>query len=171
MNVLNIAMRPHYMIKNPSLFIDGERVYTKKSKNGEYTCRFETEKDSVELSVYKFLEINGKFWFLYSILFFFISLLGIFDAHYDNKCYCLKYKTVLTLNEETNVKLVFNQFKESGAAINCTADCPAEETENEYYTDKQAKKRLKIMRIVKLLCWLAAIAIAVVVILYKVIGF
>ena len=107
---------------------------------------------------------------MFSLLFFFISFLGIFDAHYDKTCRCLKYKTVLNINTETNVKIAFNPFRESGFAVQCTSDSYMEESENEYFIDKQAKKCLKTMRIVKALIWIAFIIIAVVVAVIKIIG-
>lgn len=152
---------PPHDFKNPTIKIDGKEIKFKKQKNGEYAATYETENDSVELTVNKVHEASGALWFLWAFFFFVIGFFGIFDPRYDYRCRAIDYRLKLDLKEETNLKLHFIKFAEGGRAIDCVRDCPAEEITNNYYTDMQAKKKLKIFKIIKPFVWLAIIALAV----------
>lgn len=170
MNKINLKMPPHDF-KNPTIKIDGKTINFKKQSNGEYAATYETEKDSVELTVTKLHEASGKLWFLWAFFFFVIGCFGIFDPRYDYRCRAIDFKLKLDLKEQTNLKLHFIKFSEGGRAIDCVRDCPAEEITNYYYTDMQAKKKLKIFKIIKPFIWLAIIALVIFLIVKGIMAF
>ena len=157
-------------IKNPTVKIDGTVIPFKKQQNGEYAAAYLTENDSVELTVSKVHEASGRLWFLWAFAFFIIGFFGIFDPRYDYTCRAIEYKIKLDLKDETNLKICFIRFTEGGRAIDCIRDCPAQEVVNYYYTDMQAKKRLKIFKIIKPFVWLALIILAVAITIVTIIG-
>lgn len=173
MNVVNLTLNAQ-SVPSVYVFADGKLLNFKK-QNGTHVCRVETENDECEITVCRITEMCSKFWFLYSMLFFFISLMGIFDAKSDKKYYFIRYRTVLTLNGEHNVTLNVNRYNTSKLntqkqfAVNCVCNCFRNEYENEYYVDEQVRKRLKTLKITKLLIWLAAIIATVVTVIFVVI--
>ena len=46
-----------------------------KNKYGNIDITQQLDKDNVEIKICKYFELNGKLWFLMSMLFFIISLL------------------------------------------------------------------------------------------------
>ena len=80
MNNINIKIAGANDKFRPNVFIDGKEVKYTKNNNGALELNYATEKDSIEISICKYLEISGKLWFLMSLFFFVISLFGIFDA-------------------------------------------------------------------------------------------
>ena len=46
-----------------SVLIDGKKPKLKFNQYGNFEGTYTTDKSSIELSVYKYLEINGKLWF------------------------------------------------------------------------------------------------------------
>lgn len=142
----------------PIINIDGNNVKFKKNKFDSFETKFSTDKDRVEISIYKFLEINGKLWFLMSMIFFIISLFGILDVRYERSCIVLDCKFVINLKEKSDIVITFNSLKDKGKAVEIKTDCDFEEISNNYYVDLKAKKRLKILLAVKILLWIALLA-------------
>ena len=137
----------------PTLMIDNQFVKIKKDKFGNYQANFQTEKDTVELAVYKYLELKSKLWFLMAFVFFVISLFGILNPRYDKSCIVLEYKIKIKLNSQTEIKLAMNKFQNNGRAYEISTDCKYEEITNLYYVDQVAKKRLKILKVITIISW------------------
>ena len=154
MNTLNLKILGAGKI-NPTINIDGKSVKFKKNEFGSYSTNFTTEKEQVEIVIYKYLEINGKLWFLMSILFFIISLFGLLDTRYDRKCVVVDCKFLVNLQEKTEMTIKVNSLTNEGKAVECTCNTEFQEISNQYYVDKRAKKRLKILLAVKIILWLA----------------
>lgn len=143
------------------VFIDNESVALKRD-NYSGTATYSTEKEKVEVCIYSYLELNGPLWFLVSMFFFVISLFGIFAPRYDKKCVVCSVKFFLTLGEQETVNVKFipptvNGKEIGGRAVEVSSDFPFEVTENSYSVDMQAKKRRKILFVIKLILWLAVI--------------
>lgn len=150
--------------------VDGEPVKLGRLKGGGRGCAYLTDRSEVELTVTKVSEVSGRFWFLWNMLFFIISCFGIFCGRYDKSGICINYRLRLRLNGQDNVQLQFNRFAEGAPAISGSGTCAAEETENVYYTDYQAKKRFKLLTLTKVLLWLVLVAVIIAVVIKKIIG-
>ncbi|MBD5632805.1 MAG: hypothetical protein HDP34_06195 [Clostridia bacterium] len=168
MNVINIKIKPLYF-DNPTVTVDGNVVKLTKCGPNEYSGTYETERSEANLRVCMIHELQSKYWLLLSMVFFVISLFGIFDARYDKSFCAIKYNLDLRLNEVSNVVLNFNKFKDGQRAIECLTDCGSVETENLFYVDEQVKKRHKILRRIKIFTWLAVLAAAIVAIVLTII--
>ena len=145
----------------PTLTIDNKVVKTKKNKFGGRECFVQTDKNTVEIGVYKYQEINGKLWWLMYFLFFVISLGGIFDIPFGKNIVSLTSKFVVTVGENTNIKIYLNENAmrngKSNNAIKIECTDEVETVQNTIFVDERAKKRIKIYRILKVLTWVAAI--------------
>ena len=157
MNKLNLKLI-NVVNLSPTILVDNKKVKPKKNQFGSYAITHETEKDEVEIKIFKYLEINGKLWFLMGMIFFIISIFGILDYRLDRKCIIIDCCLKIKLNENTNAELKFNSFVSSGEAYTIKTDAQVEQISNRYFVDTQAKKRVKILIITKLLCWVALIA-------------
>ena len=162
MNELNLKLAGCTYKQRPNIFIDGKEVKYNKDDFGNLVVNYKTEKDSVEVAICKYLEINSKLWFLMSIVFFFVSIFGIFDARYDKKCVVIDCKYNIKLKEKTDIKFTLcdvskNDLNNQGRGVVWEGDCQCEQIKNIGYTDQKARKRLKLMFWIKFLLWIALI--------------
>lgn len=141
--------------------VDGTPVKLAKNKMGSYEGVYTTEKDTVELCVYKYLELKSKLWLLMSLVFFVVSLFGILSPRYDRHCVTIEYKASIKLKDNTDVTLSSNKFVDNGKAFELTSNAEVNETTNLIYTDKVAKKRLRILRAIEAVLWVALIALII----------
>lgn len=169
MNVINLTIK-RANFKNYTVMLDGQVMKLKKDSNGNYSCRYETQNNTADLTVYKVFELHATLWWLWAILFYIIGFLGIFSAGHDRKCQSLSYRLSTQLNPQNNIILEFLPFTEGRPAVRCALDCYATEMQNVYYIDRLAKKRRKLLAIPYLLLWIAAIA-GVVILILKILGF
>lgn len=167
MNTVNLKIN-NFPRGHVSALIDGKKTKLKFNKYGNLEGTYTTDKSSIELSIYKYLEINGKLWFLMSLIFFFVGLMGILDPWYDKSCIVFAYKVKIDLNENSDVKLALNRYSNNGRAFEISTECKCQEITNIYYIDTKAKKRLRIMKFVKLGLWVLAIALIVWIIAKKI---
>ncbi len=153
------------------VFVDGEHVEAKRDKSGSIEFGFTTEKETVDFQVIKYLEINGPLWFLFSLLFFFVGIFGIFSPRYGAKCIVMDYRLNLTPVKDVNkvairfMSPLVNGKKVSGKVATVESDCEVQEIANEYYVDEKARKRIKIKRAVEVVLWLVAIAVTAIVVI------
>lgn len=152
-----------------TVLVDNQKFKAKRNNYGNIEGTFQTEKSSVEISIYKYLEINGKLWVLMSLIFFVISLFGILEPRYDKHCIVYAYKIKVDLNETSEVKLALNGYSNNGRAFEISTECQNQELTNIYYVDNKAKKRLKIMKVVKIFMWIGLI-VGIIVAIAKMIG-
>ena len=166
MNTLHINLTGLRSNFRPYLVIDGKNIPYETNTTGSYDAVYTTDKDSANILVYKYLEIRGKLWWLMSLLFFFVSVFGIFDSRYDKKCIVAHLEYNVRLQGENHMQLAFYPPHDKLRAADAAGDFPAfEEKQNIFYIDKIAKKRQRIMLAVKLLIWVALIATGILVML------
>ena len=152
----------------PSVYVDGKQVELKPSgrhNNSEVT--FTTENDVVEITLTKRYAMEGKGWFWINLLYFFISILGIFDAGEGNRFFTYTYTALLHLNGSNTLEVNINKFVNGQRALEVTGDCEIEERENVFFIRKDLRKRNRLLNFIKLLLWLALIATIILVVIFK----
>ncbi len=142
---------------NPTIMVDGKTFQTKKNKFGSTTATITTEKDSVEVVVSKTLELADKWWWLWAIAYYIVSIFGIFDIKYDTKCVVFDCKFNLKVTENCSFNLAFNKYAEGGKAVEITSDNEVEEIKNNFAIDKKAKNRWKLYFAFKVVSWVALV--------------
>lgn len=146
---------------NPSCIIDGNHIDLKKNNYGVLEGSYQTEKDEIQLTVCRYLELNDKWWLLMSIIFFVISIFGIFNPPYDKKCIQIEYMASVKLKDNSEIKLKINNYKLTDKAIECESNCEISENINKLAVDKKAKKRLSILKLTQIVAWIGIIVIAI----------
>ncbi len=139
----------------PTIKADDQLVVCKKNQFGSFEANIQTEKDEIELSFSRELELKAKFWWLYALISFIVSIFGIFEPFYDRKSITFDCKFKIKLNEINDIKIKFNSFSSQGKAVELETTNEFEEIINEYKIDKQAKKRWIILLILKIIIWIA----------------
>ncbi len=148
MNTLSIKV-VNPSANNSFINIDGKPVKMKRGENGTGIITYQTENSSVHLSVKTFMEIKGKFWWLTSILYFIVSIFGLFDVRSNRKCRAITYEAELTLTNGDNCTMRLMRWKKGEPAVTLT-DIEKDEKENLCFIDEVALRRKKIMLFVKL---------------------
>jgi len=131
---------------NPTILIDGKAKKIKKNEFGSYEINHTTENNKVEIIIRRYLELSGALWLFWSILYFIVSLCGIFDSKLDFKCIVVDCKFIVNLNNNsTSINLILNEINEQGEAISFESETPIDILSNHYFVDKKIKKRTKII--------------------------
>ena len=146
---------------NPNVIIDNRPVKLKKNKYGSLDGNYQTENSEIELKVCRYLELSGKLWLLMSMVFFIISIFGIFNPPYDRKCIQIDYLCKIKLKETNDIKIKINTQNAGDKAIEVESDCEIEEITNTFQIDKVAKKRLVIVRIIEVALWVALVGVII----------
>ncbi len=146
---------------NPNVIIDNNPVKLKKNKYGSLDGNYQTENGEIELKVCRYLELSGKLWLLMSMVFFIISIFGIFNPPYDRKCIQIDYLCKIKLKETNDIKIKINTQNAGDKAIEVESDCEIEEITNAFQIDKVAKKRLVIVRIIEVALWVALVGVII----------
>lgn len=142
--------------------IDDKKVNLLKNKFGNKTVIYETENPTVNIKIKKYLEINSKAWLLWQMLFFFLSVFGIFDFKLDKKCVIIDCEFEVKLEEITTLNLSMNYMKSLEKALKVDSNADIKEIKNVAYVDEQAKKRMKVLKTTKICTFAGLIVLAVV---------
>lgn len=128
------------------IYVDGKRVSFKKKKKQRFAS-IQTEKENVELEIKRYSRYNFKLWFLNELIFFIISIFGIFDQRFGNFCYETTCKIQIPLtNESTNFAFRFLVPKNNGEVVRIEKGSDGEIVENKFIKNNVLAKRAKIMR-------------------------
>ena len=146
---------------NPNVIIDNNPVKLKKNKYGSLDGNYQTDNSEIELKVCRYLELSGKLWLLMSMVFFIISIFGIFNPPYDRKCIQIDYLCKIKLKETNDIKIKINIQNAGDKAIEVESNCEIEEITNAFQIDKVAKKRLVIVRIIEVALWVALVGVVI----------
>ncbi len=140
--------------KNELLLVDNKIVKYKRNNFGTIEADFQTEKSQVEVRVVRYLEITRKHWFWWQVLYFFISIFGIFDVKADKKCVVMDCHYLMSLNGDCEMKIQIDSTS-SEPKVLAESNTEFQEIKNHVFVDKTAKKRLKGWRAFKIVLWIA----------------
>ena len=96
-----------------------------------------------------------------AFLFYIVSIFGIFNVGYDRKCVSINCKFNVKLNDVNNIIIKFNNSTTEQKAVEMQSDCEVVEINNSFVIDKKVKKRLKFLRIMKILSYIAILAFVI----------
>lgn len=159
MKTLNITLKGASKL-SPNVLVDGEFVKLKKNQFGNYIASIETEKSEVDLVIQKYHELSGNLWFLMSVLFFVISLFGLFDIRYGKNNCVIDSKFHIKLNEDVTHFVATMDLNKVGSAITFESNAEINEELNVCFEDEVVKKRKKILLATKIILWLLLIGVA-----------
>lgn len=148
-------------LENVLLYVDDEPLKFKKNEFGNVICKYKTENDKINIKVSKILDVGGAIWFITQLLFFLISVFGIFDIHKKENCIIIDFEMEVKLQEENKIILQFNNQKENEKAINIQTDLQNQEICNKYYLNNKAKRTIKVLKITKIFLTIVIIIVAI----------
>ncbi len=146
------------------IFLDGKYFKPKKVKSQNPVIEYETLNSTVELTIKRYSHLNTRLWVLQEIIFFLISIFGIFDMRYGKFFYKANLKVVFDVSAETTAKIKFNAPLSNRPVINCTSENKVSQLENVFEIDNNLKKKHKILKIIKWLIVVVAIVVATLII-------
>lgn len=161
MNNLQLKLRKQVNF-TPLVEIDNKIVKLKKNEFGNLTTHYQTEKQEVEIKIYTLPnELGYKHWFLMSVLFYIVSIFGIFDKWYSKNYYSLEYNGKIKLSENTVLDLTMQKPADNSKAISVREGNFEDNETNIYKYNEKIKKRRRLLIGLKIASW-ALIAVGVV---------
>lgn len=152
--------------KNLLLIVDGKRVKTKRNQYGVELANIQTEKSTINVKVQSCLQLQNPLWFLVNMFFYIISFFGLFDVRPSKDFTVVDFDATFDLTEENNtIDLTFDSKLDKEAKID--SPCKYEQKTNKVEFDNQLRKRKKILTISKVLTFLIAVVITVIILINK----
>ena len=164
MNKLTIKVKSP--LKNMCVEIDGKVIEPEKNDFSNYCYSAETEKSTVSVVITRFLELETKLWWLWQILYFFVSLFGILDLKQEKKQLKIFYSAEVELNGENVIDLSISRSGDKAVNI-LNTNAEINETENKLEKSKIALKRKKVLKVSKIIAWIAIFAIVLLIIFLR----
>lgn len=142
---------------DPTILVDGKAIKAKKNEFGNYVYLYQTEKDSVNIVVKRYLELASRHWLWMGILFLVISVFGIFDKRYSKSCATYDCELNISLvNDTTNFEGKLSSG-ENGNAIEYKCDGEVLEISNRVENNPKLKKRRKILLAIRIVMIIALV--------------
>lgn len=137
-----------------SVLVDGKVVKLEKEKDEnkkiKYIYSHETNKNTCDVVIYKSHNYEGKHWFWWNLLYFFISVFGIFDSKNNTKFAVIDASFKVTSDKDAKVLVKRLDFTDKGKLVSVETDASVEEFSNIQYYDKEAKKKHAKMKKAKI---------------------
>lgn len=149
-----------------SILVNDKIVKLKKQKNKNYNCEVETEEKTCNVVVYKSHFYTGKGWFWWNLLYFVVSVFGLFDIKQDKKCVVYDGRFTLTFDGDINVVIKRQDFVDGGKLASLETSAQVEELTNVQYYDKEARKRHRKMKKFKIAATIITIALVATLIVF-----
>ena len=140
---------------NPALTVDGKEL--KGEKRGKETVYvYETNEPSARVRVFNVLEASSPLYFLTSILYFLLSVFGIFDDRSDKKCRRISFDASVSTVSDSELKLTARGFSKSEQTEAIKTECTGslDVYENKFFVDKTALRRTHITTAVRVVLFI-----------------
>ena len=147
------------------IFLDGKFYKPKKVKKKAPVIEYETNNSTVELTLRQYSHLNSRLWLLQEIMFFIISIFGIFDKRFGKFYYKENCKIVFNVAAQTNATIKFYSPVSKRPVLKCSSTESFNEVENVFELDKALKQKNKTLNIVKALIVVAVIITAILLII------
>ncbi len=143
----------------PIILLDNQEIFFKRKENVFF---YETEinKEEVDLKIFNVNEFEHKFWIIFAILFYLITIFGIFNSKYDKSGIKLNYTGKIKMEASSDLTIEINTFAKGRNPVNIQSNCEIIEKENTVYIEQKIKKRFKLFLILKVLFWITIIFLA-----------
>lgn len=156
--ILNIKGMPFFA---PALFVNGKRVRVKRQKDGTRRAVVSCDTAYAQVRFKRFFEVESPLFPLFSVLFFLLSGLGIFDLRASRDCRDLDLSFTLPLSGRDELFLSFLPFAADTPAVFVNGGTPVSFAANRYLLNETVRTRLKkekIFRHIARILGLAALA-------------
>lgn len=144
--------------------INGKLAKPKKNKQNEYIHSAKSADGNYEVIIYKNHQYVGKNWFWWNLLFFVISIFGIFDMWHGSKFLVIDSRFKISISNDSKLIIRRQNFEDGGKYVLLEGDAKVEEICNIQFQDKLAKKRHSKMKKIKIALTAVVVITAVVLI-------
>ncbi len=117
---------------------------------------YKTDKDKVDINVTTIDELSGKHWFFMQMIFFFVSILGIFDKRVKANIAKIDFTGTISLNKNETLEIALVNKSFDKPAFECN-NSSMEIKLNRFYIDKEHNKRIKKLKTIKTIIWIIVI--------------
>lgn len=132
-----------------------EKIKTNQFNSLNYTCSTDAEKLNVK--IFNYTELGGKLWLLKYLFYFFLSIFGIFDGRLKKNYYTIAFEADLIIKQDSKFILKLKQPKHDAQIIEVQTENEIDIKQNSAKLDEKCNKRKKILKITKILLWIATI--------------
>lgn len=144
--------------KHVTVFADDKVVKTKRNDFGYQAATIQSENSTIHLRVETILELQNPMWFLWNILFFIISIFGLFDVRTNKGCTVVTYDATIPLSDgENKLDLAIDPSKNTTILAQTT--CQIDEHQNTLGIDPVLRKRKKILTISKIITFFITVGV------------
>lgn len=151
-----------------NIMVNGKPAKLIPVQRGVYACSAETQDGACEVAIYKGHYYTGKAWFWWNVLYFFVSVFGLFDIKQDKKCIVMDGRFRL-LAEQDSYAIIRKQEYTEGYRMELAiweTNGRLETFANAQYSDQEGKDRQSIMKKCKAgLLFLAFLAVGALIVL------
>ena len=133
-----------------TMTVNGKSCKMTNKNNSTKTCIIENIEGKAEVVIYKAHHYIGKNWFWWNLLYFLVSIFGIFDVRHDKKFLVVDCRFNVLVSGDTKAVLMINDFKDGGRFLDVECENNIEKIANKQYFDKTAKEKHKKMKKAKI---------------------
>ncbi len=164
MKKLEIKITSHQSVDGLVMKIDGKIAKFKKNSFDNLVCYHQTEQNNVHIELYRLIDVGGPIWFIVQLIFFLISIFGLFDVHRKESCLSIEADFDIELKDIENsvIFMINRQQNVNGKALDVDSNQNVIELSNRVFLDEKAKKKLKKLKISKIVLALLVIAAAII---------
>lgn len=153
-------INPRY--HNAVVFLDGKQVKFSKVKDGVCEATVNVEKPRANLSVLTYNELISPLWWFFSLIFYLISVFGLFDPIKVKSAVTINYSSTIDLSEEQPfITIKTNRIKVGDSAITISGNAKNYDENNVFVLDKTLQKRIKILRVLKIFIFIVAVLLII----------
>lgn len=146
-----------------TMTVNGKLAKYSINEKGNRHFSTEISSDKAEVIIYKSNYYTSKGWFWWNLLYFFISIFGLFDMRQSKRFLSIDCRFNILVEKDAKVLLKVNNFQDGGKLLEIETDSKIEEINNIQYFDKVAQKRHKLFKKIKFAIIALTIILAVVI--------
>ena len=143
--------------------VNGRTVSPRVNKNGNLTFSAETDGECV-LEIYRAHRYVGEKWILWNLLFFIISVFGIFDERQKKRLSVAALELNIFSASEERVTVWRQDFTDGGKFASVVTKAFVVEKSNVHFYDEEARRKQRLMKRIKILTVIALAVLSVVLI-------
>lgn len=162
MKELDINIAGAVYLDNANVYVDGRPAKFRKNQYKNLTYHHRTDQDTVKIRICKYADIGGAVWFFIQLLFFVISIFGIFDTRIANRAVCFDCTLDVDIKGNDSLTLRCNPPKNGQKVFDVDTGARVQEHDNCYCTAENAEKKLKALKLAKILLAVAIVVIVTV---------
>ncbi|OQC10853.1 MAG: hypothetical protein BWX74_00443 [Tenericutes bacterium ADurb.Bin087] len=147
---------------NVLYLFDGKRVKAKGDNMGHLLFEYKTDAAEVELVIVRRALLRSKLWLLWQLLMFIVAIFGLLDLRIKTLNQEAIYRTIINLNESTDIDLRF-ETSTIHSFVELTTESVVEEIQNAIICDPLIQKRIKMVKILRVVTLITLIIIAIII--------